>query len=157
MNNHSWRDFVAKLSSAKVRFAVIGGHAVNYHGYLRATEDLDLVFQRDPKTEEVLWHTLREFEAYWIGDEIDPSTGLEFTYPITRDYLQTNSLLMLGTTFGYVDLFDFLPGIPDISVEVLLQEIQLSDGCPYVSLEWLKRLKRASNRLIDQIDLEHLP
>lgn len=157
MNNHSWRDFVAKLSSAQIRFAVIGGHAVNFHGYLRATEDLDLVFQRDAESEEALWQTLREFEAYWIGDEIDPSTGLEFTYPITRGYLQTNSLLMLGTTFGYVDLFDFLPGIPDVSVEVLLQDIQLSDGCPYVSLEWLKRLKRASNRPIDQIDLEHLP
>lgn len=64
---------------------------------------------------------------------------------------------MLGTTFGYVDMFDFLPGIPDVPVEALLQDIHVSQGCPFVSLEWLKRLKRASNRPIDQIDLEHLP
>ncbi|MCA9195277.1 MAG: hypothetical protein KDB03_26080 [Planctomycetales bacterium] len=54
-------------------------------------------------------------------------------------------------------MFDFLPGIPDVPVEALLQDIHVSQGCPFVSLEWLKRLKRASNRPIDQIDLEHLP
>lgn len=157
MNNPSWLEFVAKLSNRNVRFAVIGGHAVNFHGYLRTTEDLDLVFLREKATEGALLQTLVEFAAFWIGDEIDPETGLEVTHPISLDYLRSHSLLMLGTKFGYLDMFDFLPGIPEVSVEVLLQDIQQSEGCPYVSLKWLKRLKRASNRPIDQIDLEHLP
>jgi hypothetical protein len=157
MNSRSWHEFVASLVRANVKFAIIGGHAVNFHGYIRTTEDLDLVFLRDRGTEATLLSTLQEFEAFWIGDEIDPTTGLEETYPVTLEYIQNHSLLMLGTTFGYVDLFDFLPGIPEVSVRVMLQEIELGDGYPYASLEWLKRLKRASNRPIDQIDLEHLP
>lgn len=156
MSNPSWRDFVTKLSNRNVKFAVIGGHAVNFHGYLRTTEDLDLVFLREQATEDALLQTLEEFNAFWIGDEIDPETGLEVTHPISLDYLRSHSLLMLGTTFGYVDMFDFLPGIPAVSVEVLLQDTQQSEGCPFVSLDWLKRLKRASNRPIDRIDLEHL-
>lgn len=157
MINQSWHEFVARLSQAEVRFAIIGGHAVNFHGYLRTTEDLALVFLRDRATDEALLSSLREFGAFWIGDEIEPTTGLELTYPVTLEYIRNHSLLMFGTTFGYVDLFDFLPGIPDVSVEELLQEIEIGDGYPFASLEWLKRLKRASNRPIDQIDLEHLP
>ncbi len=157
MNHQSWHDFVASLCRANVRFAIIGGHAVNFHGYLRTTEDLDLVFLRDKETEASLLSVLQEFKAFWIGDEIDPSTGLEVTHAVDLEYVRNHSMLMLGTTFGYVDLFDFLPGIPNASVEELLEEIQLGDGCPYASLDWLKRLKRASNRPIDQIDLERLP
>jgi hypothetical protein len=157
MNDHSWLDFVARLRSRDVRFAVIGGHAVNFHGYLRSTEDLDLVFQRNAETEGALLSTLEEFGAYWIGDEIDPNTGVEVTHPITLDYLRNHSLMMLGTTFGYVDLFDFLPGMPDASLEDFFQTTQLSNGCPFASLEWLKRLKRAANRPQDRIDLDHLP
>jgi hypothetical protein len=35
-----------KLLSNRVRFIVVGGYAVRYHGYLRATEDLDLVIEQ---------------------------------------------------------------------------------------------------------------
>ncbi|WP_035383585.1 hypothetical protein [Ferriphaselus sp. R-1] len=35
-----------KLLSKQVRFIVVGGYAVRYHGYLRATEDLDLVIEQ---------------------------------------------------------------------------------------------------------------
>jgi hypothetical protein len=64
---------------------------------------------------------------------------------------------MLGTTFGYVDLFDFLPGLPDVSFDDFLKEVVTSNGLPFASLEWLKRLKRVSNRPQDQIDLQRLP
>ena len=156
-NSQSWLDFAARLSSRHVRFAIIGGHAVNFHGYLRATEDVDIVFRRDAASEENLLRTLEEFEAFWIGDDIDPATGLEHTYPITMDHLRSHPLLMLGTTFGYVDLFDFLPGLPDVSFDDFLKEVVTSNGLPFASLEWLKRLKQVSNRPQDQIDLQRLP
>ena len=34
------------LTRYGVPFVVIGGHAVNYHGYIRATEDRDIVLLR---------------------------------------------------------------------------------------------------------------
>jgi uncharacterized protein (DUF1330 family) len=35
------------LNKAGVRFLVAGGFAVNAHGYVRATDDVDLVIQLD--------------------------------------------------------------------------------------------------------------
>jgi hypothetical protein len=34
-----------------VDFVIVGGHAVNVHGYRRATEDIDIVWIRSPETE----------------------------------------------------------------------------------------------------------
>ena len=39
------------LSRAGVPFVIIGGHAVVFHGYLRTTEDADLIFDRSPASE----------------------------------------------------------------------------------------------------------
>ncbi len=148
---------VDRLQAAGVRLVIIGGHAVNFHGYIRATEDIDIVFRRDDLTEQALYETLLEFGAYWIGDEIDPHTGIEETFPVTLDYIRDHHLLLLGTEAGYIDLFDFLPGLPDASMEEFFQAAQLSCGRAFASLDWLKRLKLAANRPQDRIDLEHLP
>jgi hypothetical protein len=148
---------VDHLQAAGVPLVIIGGHAVNFHGYIRATEDLDLVFRRDERTEAALYETLAEFGAYWIGDEIDPMTGIEKTFPITLDYVRRHHLLMLGTVAGYLDLFDFLPGLPNASIDDFFQSAQHSHGRPFASLDWLKQLKLAANRPQDHIDLEHLP
>ncbi|MCA9195278.1 MAG: hypothetical protein KDB03_26085 [Planctomycetales bacterium] len=88
MNNPSWLDFVSRLRLANVKFVIVGGHAVNFHGYLRTTEDLDLIFLREPETESEVLSALVEFNAFWIGDEIDPETGLEIIHPITIEYFR---------------------------------------------------------------------
>jgi hypothetical protein len=161
MTEASMRDpllaIVDRLHQRGVPVVIIGGHAVNFHGYIRATEDLDLVFRRDEQTEKVVFNTLAEFGAYWIGDEVDPSTGLEKTFPITLEYVRQHHLLMLGTVAGYLDLFDFLPGLGDASIDDFFQAAQVSQGRPFASLEWLKRLKMTSNRPQDRIDLQNLP
>lgn len=40
---------VEALNAAGVRYLIVGGLAVNAHGYLRATRDLDLVVQLEPE------------------------------------------------------------------------------------------------------------
>lgn len=35
-------DFLKLLNKHEVRYLLIGGYAVNFHGYVRATADLDL-------------------------------------------------------------------------------------------------------------------
>ena len=37
-----FREFLRLLKAHKVRYLLIGGHAVGYHGYPRATQDLDI-------------------------------------------------------------------------------------------------------------------
>lgn len=140
-----------------VPFVVIGGHAVDYHGHLRATEDTDVVWQRSIDSESRLLAALEELSAEWIGDELDPTTGIERTWPITASFVRDRSLTMLRTRAGYLDLFDHVPGIENARVEDLFDDAGAVDGIRYVSLVWLRRLEAAAGRPRDLLDLENLP
>jgi hypothetical protein len=157
MNDSNPLALVDLLIDAGVPLVVIGGHAVNFYGYLRATEDVDVLFQRTPASERALAEVLRAADAFRISNEIDPSTGIEKTVPVTLDYIRQNHLMMLGSKYGYIDLFDFVPGLPDQGLGDVLATATVAGNRPFVSLDWLKRMKRASDRPQDRIDLDHLP
>jgi len=145
------------LSRHDVPFVIIGGHAVTFHGYVRATEDTDIIFWRSPESESSLFDALSDVNASWIGDEIDPKTGVERTYPVTRDYIRRTHLMMLVTDYGFLDVFDYIPGFPDESVDELFATAVPHGSHRFVSLAWLRRMKSAANRPRDQSDLENLP
>lgn len=145
------------LSKHNVPFVIIGGHAVTFHGYVRATEDTDIVIQRTPDGDRELFTALTEINAQWIGDEIDPATGIERTFPVSLDYIQASRLMMLVTDFGFLDIFDFIPGLPDEPVERLFQTAVESHRGRFASLDWLRKMKQIANRAKDQIDLANLP
>jgi len=136
---------------------IIGGHAVTYHGYVWATEDTDVVFLRNPDSEIALLSALEELNACWIGSEVDPKTGIEKTYPVSLSFIRANRLMMLFTDFGFLGLFDFIPGLPQEPVEQLFDTAVECKGRQYVSLPWLRAMKTAANRPKDLIDLQNLP
>jgi hypothetical protein len=41
-----WREFIELLNSAGVRYLVVGGYAVAFHGYPRGTGDIDFFVER---------------------------------------------------------------------------------------------------------------
>jgi hypothetical protein len=65
--------------------------------------------------------------------------------------------MMLCTTAGFLDLFDHVPGHPSVPVSAVWEAAVELDGIRFASLEWLRRLKRASGRPKDLLDLENLP
>ena len=145
------------LKRHEVPFVVIGGHAVNFHGYIRATEDHDIIFLRSSDSEAALFEALKELHAAWISDDIDPATGLERLVPVSWAYVQGQHLMMLHTDLGYLDIFDYIPGFPSEPLEPLFDSAEELQGIRYVSLEWLRRMKAASGRPRDLDDLENLP
>jgi hypothetical protein len=145
------------LTRHGVPFVVVGGHAVNFHGSLRATEDTDILWIRSPATEATLLAALREINAEFIGDEIDPATGIERTHPITESFVRSGRLMMLCTAAGFLDLFDDVPGFPDEPVATVWNTAVELDGVRFASLEWLRRMKQAAGRPKDLLDLENLP
>lgn len=145
------------IVDAGVDCVVIGGHAVNFHGYPRSTQDVDLIFRRGDNGDVKLHETLIELGAFWIGDEIDPTTGIEIAIPVSLDYIANHHLMMLGTRHGYLDLFDFIPGMPAEPLDDLFATAQKSGTLRFVSLSWLRKMKLAAGRPQDLIDLEHLP
>ncbi len=140
-----------------VPFVIVGGHAVNLHGYRRATEDSDLAWVRSPAAEDALYAALTELDACYIGRDLDPATGLERLHPVSRPYIQANHLMMLWTTGGFLDLFDYVPEHPDVDVERLMESSVEVDGLNVVSLDWLRRMKTVAGRDKDLIDLKNLP
>ncbi|MEX0671170.1 MAG: hypothetical protein WD060_12005, partial [Pirellulales bacterium] len=130
------------MSRHAVPFVVIGGHAVNVHGYVRATEDTDMLWIRTPATEAGLLRALEEIEARYIGSEIDPATGIEQTHPVSASFIRSQNLMMLCTSVGFVDLFDYVPGYLGVPVATILESAIDVRGIRFASLEWLKRMKR---------------
>lgn len=145
------------LGCHHVPFVVIGGHAVNVHGYVRATEDTDVLWVRNRDSEERLLRALDELDALYIGSEIDPTTGIERTHPVTEAFVRSQNLMMLCTSAGFLDLFDYVPGHPAVPVQAVVDTAILVDGIRFVSLEWLRKLKVAAGRPKDLLDLENLP
>jgi hypothetical protein len=144
------------LRQFNVPFVIIGGHAVNFHGFARATEDLNIVWLRSPESERDLFQALTEIDAQYIGDEIDPATGIEKTHPVTLPFIGSTRLMMLLTRHGFLDLFDYVPGIPKMDVQELMKTSSEIDGLRFVSLPLLREMKRATGRPKDLLDLENL-
>jgi hypothetical protein len=145
------------LTRHRVPFVVIGGHAVTAHGYVRATEDVDVVWLRSPESEENLFRALTELDAKYIGDEIDPATSIEREHPVTLAWLKASHLMMLTTKLGFLDLFDYVPALPGEDVGQLIANAMPVGNLRFVSLDALRRMKRASGRTKDLLDLDHLP
>jgi hypothetical protein len=153
----SFQQIVEVLQKHGLRFVIIGGHAVNFHGFIRATEDVDVLLCTDKGYDAKLLTALLELKAYQITDEIDPETGIERTRPVSENALAGRSLHMVGTEYGYLDIFCFVPGFPETDVEQVWSEAVVSQGQRYVSLRWLRLLKESAARPIDQVDLANLP
>jgi len=48
-----FKEFLKLLDSHKVRYLMIGGYAVSYHGYPRAKQDLDIWIAADADNEHL--------------------------------------------------------------------------------------------------------
>lgn len=69
---------VTEASSRGLRFLVIGGHAVNAHGYSRFTKDLDLLVRR---TDSAAWESL--LRAHGFTRFREEQAFLQFNQPPT--------------------------------------------------------------------------
>lgn len=144
------------LARHQVPVVIIGGHAVNYHGHLRVTDDVDLIWWRTPGSEAALLRALGEVNACWISNERDPATGLEKLVSVSLPYLTSTHLMMLVTDLGFLDLFDYVPGCNDVTVESIFADSIVDGDRRYVSLSWLRRMKESVGRSKDIDDLKEL-
>ena len=56
-----FRDFLKLLNCHEVEYLLIGGFAVGYHGYPRATGDMDIWIATSPENADKMVSVLREF------------------------------------------------------------------------------------------------
>jgi hypothetical protein len=72
LSDFDLRALLEALHERSVDFVVIGGVAVGAHGYVRGTEDLDLV--PDRRTART-WRTCRRSERLFPGGRLGAQTG----------------------------------------------------------------------------------
>jgi hypothetical protein len=140
-----FREFLQLLSTKDVRYLLIGGYAVGYHGYPRPTGDIDIWVRPDPENLARLVAALHEFGFGMPEVTVDlfdgPDTFVQFGYPPLRLDLLTE---VLGATFDecYAErIVDDLDGV----------EVSL------INRAHLKATKRATGRDKDREDLRNLP
>jgi hypothetical protein len=139
-----FKEFCQLLNANKVRYLVIGGYAVAFHGYPRYTKDIDIWLWIDQENASRVVKTLKDF-----GFE---SLGLQ-----EEDFLETDTVIQLGYPPNRIDL---IMGALGVVFEVCYQsriETEIDDiSIPFIDLENLKKNKRATGRLQDLADIENL-
>lgn len=154
MSEFDLRALLASLHERDVRFVVIGGVAVGAHGYVRATEDLDLVPDPDPANLERLVAALAELDATLPTVEDRP-----FNPTADSGVIRRGGNVTADTRFGGLDIVQRALGVPGYAE--LERDAVDSDllGVPVrvCSLSKLRDMKAAQGRTQDQADLENLP
>lgn len=154
MNEFDLRALLAALHEREVCFVVIGGVAVGAHGYVRATEDLDLVPDPDPANLKLLAAALEALDS-----TLPTVEGRPFDPDKDGAVILRGGNVTADTRFGALDVVQRLRGVPTYAE--LAEDAVESDllGIPVriCSLGRLREMKRALSRTQDRADLENLP
>jgi hypothetical protein len=131
------------LIEREIRFMVIGGYAVAWHGRARNTEDLDIWVDNSPENAVKIVAGLRDFG-------FDPPNLNEGLF--TRD----SGIVRLGRPPWKIELFVSIPGVEFESCYQRHALWPVDDlQVPMISLPDLKTNKIASGRPKDFADLAH--
>ena len=139
-----FKEFLKLLNSHQVEYLLINGYAVGYHGYPRATADMDLWVAIRQDNAEKLVAVLRKF-------------GFNVPQLSANLFLKENQIVRMGVPPMRIELLTTISGvsfehcyserITDVIDDV---EVQI------INLKHLKQNKQASGRHKDLDDLQHL-
>jgi hypothetical protein len=148
------RALLQLLHEKEIRFVVIGGVAVAAHGYVRGTEDLDLVPDPDPANLERLSATLNELES-----TLPTVKGRRFDPASDTGVIRRGGNVTADTKFGGLDVVQRARGVPSYSqlAKDAVESELLGVPVRVCSLARLRGMKEAQGRAQDRADLENLP
>jgi len=134
----------AALFAAGVEYAVVGGVAVNAHGFVRNTRDLDVFLRPTEENARAAFHALAALGA--------PLEDMDHT-----DLLDDSAHYQLHTEHGRIDLLSSIGEMPFEQVWRNRVDAEI-DGVTvhFISKQDLIENKRQVGRLIDLADVEQL-
>ena len=138
-------EFLRLLNAHQVEYLLIGGYAVAYHGYPRATADMDIWIATHPRNAARVVAALKEF-----GFDV-PALSVEL-------FQTENQIVRMGNPPVRIEIATGISGV-NFAECYAARAIHVLDGLEVslISLHDLKRNKRASGRHKDLDDLENLP
>jgi hypothetical protein len=142
------------LNEFQVRFVIIGGVAVGAHGYVRGTEDLELVPDPDPENLARLTDSLRKLDS-----TLPTVGGRPFDAATDAGVIRRGGNVTAMTRFGELDVVQRARGVPSYSQldEDAVDSELLGVPVRVCSLTRLREMKAAQDRAQDRADLANLP
>ena len=142
---NDYKEFLRLLRAHGVEYLLIGGWAVGYHGYPRATYDLDVWIAIAPANAERVVKALADF-------------GFDVPELSTDLFLKDDSIVRMGVEPVRIELMTSISGVEFDEcyrerLETTIKDVPVS----LINLRHLKINKKASGRLKDLADLEQLP
>ena len=138
-----FKEFIELLNKNNVRYIVIGGYAVVYHGYVRSTNDIDI------------WIDIREDNIKKLIKVLD-EFGFSSLNIKETDFLP-NQIIQLGYPPNRIDLITTPAGIEFETCYESKEQVSIDDtAVNIIDLENLIKAKKASNRTRDLADIEEL-
>ena len=140
-----FREFLKLLNEKAVSYLLIGSYAVGYHGYPRATNDMDIWIAIDPGNAERVTAVLKEF-----GFDVPELTPTLF--------LEKDRIVRMGNPPMRIEISTSISGVEFDEcyanrVTDSLDGVQVN----IIDLLHLKINKKAAGRWKDLADLQNLP
>lgn len=153
------RDIISALNTSGVRFLVVGGLAVNAHGYVRATVDLDLVIGLE--TANII-AGLNALQGIGYQPKI-PITAEQFANAELREKFRAEKGMLVLQLWcdarrqTPIDIFVHEPFDFDTEWQTAVR-FDFDDGLkiPVVNLPTLLAMKEAAGRDKDRVDIAYL-
>jgi len=142
--NQDFKEFFESLNANKVRYLVVGGYAIAFHGHPRYTKDIDVWIEMSPENAVRIVKALKDFGFGSLDLKVE-------------DFLTPDQVIQLGYDPSRIDILTTIDGV-DFSecypkhMMVTVSGVEIS----VIDLENLKRNKKASGRLQDLADVEDL-
>jgi len=144
MINKDFKEFIELLNKNNVKYLVVGGYALAFHGHPRYTKDIDFWLLINKKNAERIMKTLQDFgfSSLDINEE---------------DFLSPGYVVQLGQPPRRIDLLTSVTGLEfeecySFRVHINIQGL----GIDFIDLESFKKNKKAVGRHQDLADLENL-
>ena len=142
--NKDFKEFIRLLNQNHVRYLVVGGYAVAFHGHPRYTNDLDLWIWINKSNAVNLIQSLKEF-------------GFQSLDLKPEDFLKPGYIIQLGYPPNRIDLITEVQGVDfdtcfESKVETEIEGVMIS----FIDLESLKKNKKTVGRHQDLADIENL-
>ena len=140
-----FREFLKLLNEHRVDYLLVGGFAVGFHGYPRATSDIDIWISSSESNARKVVDVVREF-------------GFDTPNLTPELFQQAGKIVRMGQPPVRIEVMNTIDGV---LFSDCLQNCVMADfdgiSVPLISLSDLKVNKAASGRAKDRDDLEHLP
>ena len=139
-----FKEFIELLNVSSVRYLIVGGYAVAFHGLPRSTGDMDFLLDRSIENARLVVQCLQDFGF----DELAISTD---------ELTSQDRIIQIGYPPLRIDLLTSIDGLCFDEAWKGRVETEV-DGITVhlISREHLIRNKRISGRMQDKADLERL-